>query len=65
MDPKCLRSEDILIVVIWYKQLKILIKWYGIQVKDIYNFDEIRFLEGQGCTQAVMTRNPERKQRET
>ena len=59
MDPKCLNSEDISIVVTWYEQLNSLIIWHGIQAKDIYNFDEIGFLEGQGCTQAVVTRNSE------
>ena len=48
MDPKHLNSEDISIVVTWYEQLKNLIKQHGIQAKDIYNFDEIGFLEGQG-----------------
>ena len=35
---------------------------YQLQSKDIYNFNEIRFLEGQGHTQAVVTRNPVRSE---
>ena len=62
MDPKRLNSEDISTVVTWYERLRSLINRYQLQAKDIYNFDEIGFIEGQGRTQAVVTRNSERNE---
>jgi len=62
MDRKRLDSEDISNVVVWYDRLLALIKRYQIQPRDIYNFDEIGFLEGQGRTQAVVTRNSVRNE---
>ena len=62
MDPRRLNSEDISTVVTWYERLYSLINRYQLQPKDIYNFDEIGFLEGQGRTQAVVTRNSERNE---
>ena len=62
IDPQHFDSEDLSNVVNWYERLWRLIKCYQLQPKDIYNFDEIGFLEGQGCMQAVVTRNSERNE---
>lgn len=62
IDPKHFDSEDLSNVVNWYEWLQGLIKCYQLQPKDIYNFDEIGFLEGQGRMQAVVTRNSERNE---
>lgn len=33
---------------------------YQIQPSDLYNFDEIGFLDGQGRTESVVTQYPEK-----
>lgn len=62
IDPKQMESEDVSRVAFWYDQFEILMQQYQIQPSDLYNFDEIGFLEGQGRAQSVITQNPERNE---
>ena len=40
--------------------MEIAMQCYQIQPRDLYNFDEIGFLDGQGQTESVITQYPER-----
>lgn len=62
IDPKQMESEDVSRVAFWYDQFEILMQQYQIQPSDLYNFDEIGFLEGQGWARSVITQNPERNE---
>ena len=55
MDTKCLNSEDLGLIQSWYDKLEIAILCYQIQPSDLYNFDEIGFLDGQVQTESVIT----------
>ncbi|BCR85148.1 transposase [Aspergillus chevalieri] len=61
-DPKRLQSQDLGIIQNWYDRLEILLKQYQIQPQDLYNFDEIGFMEGQGRGEVVITKYPSRAQ---
>ena len=55
-----MNAEDIGIVEHWYTLFHAAICRHQIQPGDIYNFDEIGFLEGQGRAGKVVTQFPER-----
>ena len=55
MDTRRLDSEDIGVLQTWYDRLGIVMETHGIQACDLYNFDGIRFQEGQGQTESVIT----------
>lgn len=48
MDTKRLNSEDLGLIQSWYDRLEIVMLCHQIQPSDLYNFDEIGFLDGQG-----------------
>ena len=60
IDPKRMNAEDIGVVEHWYDLFHTAIHRHQIQPGDIYNFDEIGFLEGQGREEKVVTQFPER-----
>lgn len=60
IDPKRMNSEDISVIEDWYNHLDAAVRRHQIQPGDIYNFDEIGFLEGQGRAGKVVTQFPER-----
>ncbi len=53
-------AADISQITNWFDRLQILMKTNQIQPLDLYNFDEIGFLEGQGCAESVITQYPEK-----
>ena len=62
MDPKRLHAEDIAAIMTWYDRLGILMHQFQIQPSDIYNLNEIGFLEGQGRPETVITRFSEKNE---
>lgn len=58
MDLECLQAEDLSIIQVWYDRLKMIMDQYQIQPSDLYNFDEIGFLDGQDWTESVVTQYP-------
>lgn len=59
LKKKRLNAEDIGVMQTWYDWLDIAMKQYQIQPQDLYNFDEVGFLEGQGNAESVITQLPE------
>lgn len=58
MDLKHLTSEHITSIENWYEYLGTEIQRHKLQPTDIYDFDEIGFLEGQERTEKVVTQFP-------
>ena len=55
-----MNAEDIKVLKHWYDLFYTAIYWHQIQPGDICNFDEIGFLEGQGCEEKMVTQFPKR-----
>ena len=55
-----MNAEDIKVLKHWYDLFYTAIYWHQIQPGDIYNSDEIGFLEGQGCEEKMVTQFPKR-----
>lgn len=62
IDPKRMNAEDIGVIEDWYDHLDAAMRRHQIQPGDIYNFDEIGFLEGQGRAEKVVTQFPEQNE---
>jgi len=45
IDPKRIESEDVAAIQDWYDRLEIIYR-YNLQALDIYNSDEVGFMEG-------------------
>lgn len=59
-EPKRLQSEDVARIQLWYERFERLIRQHQIQPTDLYNMDEVGFMDGLGRPELVITKYPER-----
>lgn len=62
MDLQRLKSGDPGLIQDWYDHLEVIMKDYQIQPSDLYDFDEIGFIVGQGRVENVVTQYPEKNE---
>ena len=59
-EAKWLQSKDVARIQLWYKRFERLIQQHQIQPTDLYNMDEVGFMDGFGHPELVITKYPER-----